>query len=126
MDERLTMITIGGKEFPMMLSVYATKQIIKRFGGLENVGEHIQKADYAEQIETTMWLLTTLINGGIMFLNYKNNTKDPLIEQEHIEAVISPSDFIEYRDAIFTTMNKGAARHVKSEETLDSKNVERE
>lgn len=126
MDERLTMVTIGGKEFPMMLSVYATKQIIKRFGGLENVGEHIQKADYAEQIETTMWLLTTLINGGIMFLNYKNNTKDPLIEQEHIEAVISPSDFIEYRDAIFTAMNKGAARHVKSEETLDSKNVERE
>ena len=36
MDERLTMVTIGGKEFPMMLSVYATKQIIKRFGGLES------------------------------------------------------------------------------------------
>ena len=124
MDDRLTTIVISGTEYPLMLNVYATKKIIERFGGLAEVGEKMQTASYAEQIESVLWLLTTLINAGIMYCNYKESKKDPLITQELVEALSSPSEFPGYRDAVYTAMNKGAERHIRNEETLgDSKNA---
>lgn len=127
MDDRMTSINIGGKDYPMMLNVYATKQIVKRYGGLEEVGNKITESSYADQLDDILWLMTVLINAGIMFNNYKENQKTPFITQEIIEAVSIPTDFMDYKDAIFTAMNKGAARHIKSEEPLgESKNVERE
>lgn len=125
MDERLTYIEICGKKYPMMLSVWATKQIVKRFGGLQEVGEKMQQAEYSEQIDSVVWLLMILINAGIMYCNYKDGTKEPQITQEMIEGLSNPSDFIEYRDAVYTAMNKGAERHIRSEEGIDEKNAER-
>ncbi len=123
MDDRLTAITISGKEYPMMLNIYATKKIAEKFGGLEKVGEDMQNASYSEQLASVLWLLTTLINAGIRYCNYRYSKKDPFITQEMIEALCAPSDFVFFRDAVFTAMNKGAERYIHSEET-DSKNAE--
>ena len=123
MDDRLTSIVIGGKEYPLMLNVYATKKIIEKYGGLTEVGEKMKDASYAEQLESVLWLLTTLINAGIMYCNYKTGEKNPSITQELVESLSVPSDFTDYRDAVFTAMNKGAERHVRSEEDIDSKNA---
>ena len=83
----------------------------------------MKDASYAEQLESVLWLLTTLINAGIMYCNYKTGEKNASITQELVESLSVPSDFTDYRDAVFTAMNKGAERHVRSEEDIDSKNA---
>ena len=45
MDERTAMVTIGGVEYEMLLTTRATKQIAGRYGGLENLGEKLMKAE---------------------------------------------------------------------------------
>ena len=46
-NERAASITIGGKEYELVLTTGATKQIAKRYGGLSNLGDKLMNAsDY--------------------------------------------------------------------------------
>ena len=41
--ERSAAITIGGKEYELVLTTRATKEIAGRYGGLENLGDKLMK-----------------------------------------------------------------------------------
>jgi hypothetical protein len=47
-EERSTTIDIGGTEFKMILTTKATKEIAKRYGGLENLGDKLMKTENFE------------------------------------------------------------------------------
>ena len=42
-NERSAIISIAGKEYELILTTKATKEIAKRYGGLENLGEKLMK-----------------------------------------------------------------------------------
>lgn len=44
MDDRSTKISIGGREFELILTTRATKEIAGRYGGLENLGEKLVRS----------------------------------------------------------------------------------
>ena len=48
MDERTATVNIGGQEYEMLLTTRATKAIAGRYGGLENLGEKLMKAENFE------------------------------------------------------------------------------
>lgn len=52
MDERTATVNIGGQEYEMLLTTRATKAIAGRYGGLENLGEKLMKAENFEMLWT--------------------------------------------------------------------------
>ena len=46
--ERSAAITIGGKEYELVLTTRATKEIAGRYGGLENLGDKLMKSENFE------------------------------------------------------------------------------
>ena len=42
-DERSSVITIGEKEYELLLTTKATKEIAKKYGGLSNLGDKLVK-----------------------------------------------------------------------------------
>ena len=56
--ERNAIITIGGEKYRLILTTRATKQIAQRFGGLENLGEKLMKADG--------WFINIYTNGDFI------------------------------------------------------------
>ena len=73
MDERTAMVTIGGEEYEMLLTTRATKQIAGRYGGLENLGEKLMKAENFEMaLDEIVWLITLLCNQPILVHNLKH------------------------------------------------------
>ena len=126
MSDRGAMITLCGKQYELILTTKATKEINRRYGGLGKLGDRLSKAEtFEETIDELVWLLTLLINQGILVHNAVNKLlgekQKPLFSEDDIEVLTSPADFADYKDAIFEALQKGAMRHVKSEET--SKNV---
>ena len=58
-NDRKSLITIGGKEYSLILTTKATKEIAKRYGGLENLGEKLMKAENFEMaLEEIVWLIS--------------------------------------------------------------------
>ena len=123
MDERSAVIGIGGVEYELLLTTRATKEIAKRYGGLEKLGEKLMKnEDFEAAIGEIVWLITTLANQSILIFNYKNKgSEKPLLTEEEVELLTTPLDLAGYKTAITEALFKGTKRNVESE--ADSKNV---
>ena len=124
MDERSSVITIGGVEYELLLTTKATKEIAKRYGGLEKLGDKLMKSEnFEEAINEIVWLITTLANQPILIFNYKNKGNEkPLLTEEEVELLTTPTDLADYKTAITEALFKGTKRNVESEED-NSKNV---
>ena len=116
-EERSTSIDIGGTEFKMILTTKATKEIAKRYGGLENLGEKLMKSENFElALEEVVWLITLLANQSILIHNIRNkDDKKELLTEDEVDLLTTPFDLANYKNAIMSSMMKGTKRNVESE-----------
>ncbi len=116
MDDRSAKINIGGAEYELVLTTRATKEIAGRFGGLENLGETLMKAENFEAaLDEICWLIALLANQSIMIHNLRNpQEKRELLTEEAVELLTSPLELAAYKEAITSAMLKGTARNVAS------------
>lgn len=123
-NDRSALITIGNKEYELLLTTKATKEIAKKYGGLSNLGDKLIKSEnYEEAIGEIVWLIVTLANQPILIHNYKNkeNKKDLLTEDE-VELLTTPTDLANFKDAISEALFKGTKRNVESENSKNEVN----
>ncbi|MDD2269691.1 MAG: hypothetical protein PHY15_09155 [Eubacteriales bacterium] len=116
--DRSAKITIGGKEYEMILTTKATKEIASRYGGLSNLGEKLMKTENFElALDEVVWLITLLANQSVLVHNLQNPTqKRDLLTEETVELLTSPLELAVYKDFIMEAMLKGTKRNVESEE----------
>ena len=121
-NERSANIKIGGVDYEMILTTKATKAIAARYGGLENLGERLMKAENFEMaLDEIVWLLTLLANQSILIYNLKNKeTPKDLLTEEEVELLTSPLELATYKNAITEAMFKGTARNILSEAEGDA------
>ena len=124
--ERSATIVIGGKPYELILTTRATKEIARRYGGLENLGEKLMKSENFEMaLDEIVWLLTLLANQSVLIHNLKNKDNlQELLTEDEVELLTSPLDLAAYKTAITEAMFRGTKRNVESEDEASSKNVE--
>ena len=117
-NDRGAMIRIGNREYEMLLTTRATKEIAKRYGGLEHLGDKLMKAENFElALDEVVWLITLLANQSTLVHNLlEPDSKRELLTEEAVELLTTPLDLSSYKAAIMDAMVKGTARHVESEE----------
>lgn len=117
-NERSAIIKIGDKEYELMLTTKATKEIAKKYGGLEKLGDKLLTSkDYEGAIGEIVWLIVTLANQPILIHNYKNsNDKKELLTEDEVELLTTPQDLATFKEAITEALYKGVQRNVVSEE----------
>lgn len=122
-QEYMTKIKVGEKEYELLLTTKATKEIAGRYGGLENLGDKLMKAENFEMaLGEIIWLITLLANQPILIQNLKHkDDKQELLTEEEVELLTSPMDLAEYKDAITDALLKATKRNIESE--TDSKNA---
>ena len=71
--ERSATIVIGGQSYELILTTRATKEIARRYGGLENLGEKLMKSENFEMaLDEVVWLLTLLVIRGVESASFLN------------------------------------------------------
>ena len=116
-NDRGAMIRIGNREYEMLLTTRATKEIAKRYGGLASLGDKLMKAENFENaLDELIWLIALLANQSILIHNFQHpeDKRDPLTE-ETIELLTSPHELAAYKEAIMESMFRGTKRFVESE-----------
>ena len=119
-SDRAAVIQIGGKEYALLLTTRATKEISMRYGGLQNLGDKLfeGKENFDEGLDEIIWLITLLANQSVMVHNFQHpDDKQDLLDEDTLELMTSPYDLMAFKDAIMSCMSKGTARHVETEET---------
>ena len=117
-NDRGAMIRIGNREYEMLLTTKATKEIAGRYGGLSNLGEKLMKSENFEMaLDEIVWLITLLANQSVLVHNLKNPAKKrELLTEEAVELLTSPFELSDYKNAIMDAMYKGTKRNVESED----------
>lgn len=121
-DERSSVITIGEKEYELLLTTKATKEIAKKYGGLSNLGDKLVKSEnYEDAIGEIVWLIVTLANQPILIFNYKNKGNEkPLLTQDEVELLTTPQDIANFKTAITEALLKGTKRNIESVEAKNA------
>ena len=116
-NDRSSTINIGGEQYELILTTKATKAIAGRYGGLENLGERLMKAENFElALDEIVWLLTLLANQSILIHNLRHKeSPKTLLTEEEVELLTSPLELASYKNAITEAMFRGTARNVVSE-----------
>lgn len=101
-EDRSQVITIGGVEHKLILTTKATKDITKRYGGLEKLGDKLLKnATMEESLGEVIWLIALLANQEILIHNLQHRDEPkPLLTEDEIELLTNPYELAEYKDAI--------------------------
>ena len=122
--DRVSKIKVGDKEYELILTTKATTEIAGRYGGLENLGDKLMKAENFEMaLGEIVWLICLLANQSILIHNIKNkDNQKELLTEEEVEVLTTPFDLADYKQAITDCLYKGTKRNIESEE--NSKNVE--
>ena len=122
-DERKAVINVGGEDYELLLTTKATKEIAGRYGGLENLGDHLMKSENFEMaIGEIVWLISLLANQSILVHNLKHrDSPKELLTEEMVELLTVPADLATYKSAIMEALLKGTKRNVESD--ADAKNA---
>ena len=122
-DERKSVINVGGEDYELLLTTRATKEIAGRYGGLENLGDHLMKSENFEMaIGEIVWLISLLANQSILVHNLKHkDSPKELLTEEMVELLTVPADLATYKSAIMEALLKGTKRNIESE--ADAKNA---
>lgn len=117
--EHSSVIQIGGQEYDLLLTTKATKEIAARYGGLQNLGDKLMKAENFEMaLDEVVWLLALLANQPIQIYNLRHpDSPKPLLTTEEIELLTVPADLSGYKEAITEAMVRGTRRNILSEDT---------
>lgn len=121
-DERSSIIKIGEKEYELLLTTKATKEIAKKYGGISNLGDKLVKSEnYEDAIGEIVWLIVTLANQPILIFNYKNKGNEkPLLTEDEVELLTTPQDIANFKDAITEALLKGTKRNIESVEVKNA------
>ena len=66
-NERSAAIQIGGETYELLLTTKATKEIAKRYGGLENLGTKLMKSENFEMaLDEIIWLIALMANQSVL------------------------------------------------------------
>ena len=116
-EDRSAVVTIGGEEYELLLTTRATKLIGKRYGGLENLGEKLLKAENFDMaLDEIIWLITLLANQPIQIYNLKNKENPrELLAEDDVELLTTPLEIATFRTAITQAMSNGMRRDILSE-----------
>ena len=116
-NDRSAAITIGGKTYHLILTTRATKEIGKRFGGLENLGDKLLKSENFElAISEITWLIALLANQSVLIHNLQNpGDKQEFLTEDMIDLLTTPLEIAGFKDAIMEAMVRGTNRSIESE-----------
>ncbi|GHU82625.1 hypothetical protein FACS1894196_1250 [Clostridia bacterium] len=125
-SERSAVIDLGGKQYALLLTTRATKQIAKRYGGLEDLGEKLMKSENFEMaIEEIVWLIVLLASQPIQAYNLTHRDAPlEMLTEDEVELLTSPFELASYKNAITEALFKGTQRNIESgDEDANSKNT---
>jgi len=123
-NDRAATIKISEKEYELILTTRATKEIAKRYGGLANLGDKLMQSENFElALDEIVWLITLLANQSIAIHNLQSHgEKAELLTEEKVELLTSPFELASYKDALSEALYKGTKREVRSEEKSSKNN----
>lgn len=97
-------VTLKGKDYRLLFTLNALDEIQTKFGGYDNLNE-IFNQNNPDWVKDTKWLLTMLINEGLL----EEDENAELMEEQRVGRLIHVGNLAEVQRAIYASFAAGTA-----------------
>lgn len=95
---------LKGKEYRLLFTLNALDEIQTKFGGYDNLNEIFNQSN-PDWVKDTKWLLTMLINEGLL----EEDENAEIMEEQRVGRLIHVGNLAEVQRAIFASFAAGTA-----------------
>lgn len=120
---RIIEIEIAGTSYPLNFSVKAAKELTKRYGALDKIGEALSIKKTDELFDELMYLLALLQNQGADYANIMEGKEIRKFSPEQLEVIMGTVDCVALQDRLMEAMAAGMKPTVETEDTSEEKNA---
>ena len=126
LNKKENAILLNGKEYELVLTTKAARDITQKYGSLDKIGEVFSDTNknksQADLFDVIVFLTFTLVNQSILRHNF-NNPSDmkPLVTADEIELFTDINDLVSFLPILTRVMMNDTKQNVKTEE--NEKNV---
>ena len=97
-------VTLKGKDYRLLFTLNALDEIQTKFGGYDNLNEIFNQSN-PDWVKDTKWLLTLLINEGLL----EEDENAEIMEEQRVGRLIHVGNLAEVQRAIFASFAAGTA-----------------
>lgn len=97
-------MTLKGKEYRLLFTLNALDEIQTKFGGYDNLNEIFNQSN-PDWVKDTKWLLTLLINEGLL----EEDENAEIMEEQRVGRLIHVGNLEEVQRAIYASFAAGTA-----------------
>ena len=97
-------VELKGKEYRLLFTLNALDEIQTKFGGYDNLNEIFNQSN-PDWVKDTKWLLTLLINEGLL----EEDENAEIMEEQKVGRLIHVGNLAEVQRAIFASFAAGTA-----------------
>jgi hypothetical protein len=115
--DRSALVSIGNREYELILTTKATRLIAERYGGLEYLGQALETSDdLGHTLGEVIWLITLLANQSVQIHNLRHpDDQRAELSVDEVELLTVPADLTDYRSAIAEALQRGTRREILTE-----------
>ena len=118
---RITSITIAGKQYPLNFSIRAAKKTVERYGDLSEVSKAlIGLNEKYNPVDETVWMLGIMLEEGARYARLTDGADITPPGGEDLETLVGYYD-VELREKLMTAMFGGMETEIETEQ--DPKNA---
>ncbi len=104
-------VTLNGKEYGLLFSLNALDEVQGKFGGYDKLSEVFNDKN-PNLFKDTRWLLTLLINEGLL----AEDENAQMLEEKRVGRLIHAGNLQEVQSAIFKSFAQGTAGDEEAQE----------
>ena len=97
-------VTLKGKDYRLLFTLNALDEIQTKFGGYDKLNEIFNQSN-PDWVKDTKWLLTLLINEGLL----EEDENAEIMEEQRVGRLIHVGNLAEVQRAIFASFAAGTA-----------------
>ena len=97
-------MTLKGKDYRLLFTLNALDEIQTKFGGYDNLNEIFNQSN-PDWVKDTKWLLTLLINEGLL----EEDENAEIMEEQRVGRLIHMGNLAEVQRAIYASFAAGTA-----------------
>lgn len=112
-------VTLKGKDYRLLFTLNALDEIQTKFGGYDNLNEIFNQSN-PDWVKDTKWLLTLLINEGLL----EEDENAEIMEEQRVGRLIHVGNLAEIQRAIFASFAAGTAGDEESSGNTEKENDE--
>lgn len=122
---RITYVTIAGKQYPLNFSTRAAKKVAEKYGDITEIGAMFEKDKVVEMLDEVIWLLSILIAEGAAYeriVNGDDSVKP--IPYEDLEVILGLADLQGLQADIMGAVHAGQQTTVEVEPEKNEKTTQ--